>query len=212
MSIQIGSIVNFHADGAGFRAIIVGKREGSCQWNIRPLDYRMNNGNDTWAFTEELELQAMTEHDVVALTADHIRRVGNYMAKAAASIATRAVNHDASKWSAAEWPSFARVTQRLAGLTYGSPEYKASLKEIKPAIDRHYEGNSHHPEHYKDNGIDGMSLFDLIEMLCDWKAAGERHADGSIEMSLGHNRERFNISPQLHSILENTAKEMGWIA
>ncbi len=57
-----------------------------------------------------------------------------------------------------------------------------------------------------------MSLFDLIEMLCDWKAAGERHADGSIEMSLGHNRERFNISPQLHSILENTAKEMGWIA
>ncbi len=61
------------------------------------------------------------------------------------------------------------------------------------------------------SGINGMSLLDLIEMLCDWKAAGERHADGSMERSLTINRERFKISPQLQSILENTAREMGWL-
>jgi hypothetical protein len=63
----------------------------------------------------------------------------------------------------------------------------------------------------KTVGIDGMSLLDLIEMLCDWKAAGERHADGSMSRSLQINKERFQVSPQLQSILENTARELGWI-
>ena len=60
------------------------------------------------------------------------------------------------------------------------------------------------------SGVDGMSLLDVIEMLCDWKAAGERHADGSIDRSLKVNRERFKISDQLHAILENTVRELGW--
>lgn len=60
-----------------------------------------------------------------------------------------------------------------------------------------------------DLGINGMTLLDLIEMLCDWKAAGERHADGSMERSLMVNQERFHIGEQLQSILENTARELG---
>lgn len=60
-------------------------------------------------------------------------------------------------------------------------------------------------------GVNGMSLFDVVEMLCDWKAAGERHTDGSIERSLIVNRQRFGISDQLQAILLNTAIEMGWI-
>jgi hypothetical protein len=47
-------------------------------------------------------------------------------------------------------------------------------------------------------------------MLCDWKAAGERHADGSITKSLEINKKRFGISDQLASILDNTRKELGW--
>lgn len=62
-----------------------------------------------------------------------------------------------------------------------------------------------------ENGVNGMSLLDVLEMLCDWKAAGERHADGSIERSLRINRDRFKIGYQLQSILENTARELGWI-
>lgn len=58
--------------------------------------------------------------------------------------------------------------------------------------------------------VDGMSLLDVVEMLCDWKAATERHADGSITKSIQINKARFNISDQLASILENTRKEMGW--
>lgn len=58
--------------------------------------------------------------------------------------------------------------------------------------------------------VNGMTLLDVIEMLCDWKAATERHADGSITQSIQINRKRFNISDQLAEILENTRKEMGW--
>lgn len=60
-------------------------------------------------------------------------------------------------------------------------------------------------------GVAGMSLLDLLEMLCDWKAAGERHADGSMERSLKLNKERFGVSDQLQSVLSATAKEMGWV-
>jgi hypothetical protein len=55
-----------------------------------------------------------------------------------------------------------------------------------------------------------MSLLDLIEMFCDWKAAGERHANGNFAESLNINRERFGMSPQLAEIFENTRKELGW--
>jgi hypothetical protein len=61
------------------------------------------------------------------------------------------------------------------------------------------------------SGIDNMSLFDLIEMLLDWKAATERMKNGgNIRRSLEINTDRFKISPQLHSILANTIEEMGW--
>jgi len=55
-----------------------------------------------------------------------------------------------------------------------------------------------------------MSLLDVIEMLCDWKAASERTKQGSIAQSLAHNKERFGISDQLFSILTNTVRELGW--
>jgi hypothetical protein len=58
--------------------------------------------------------------------------------------------------------------------------------------------------------VDGMTLLDLVEMFCDWKAATERHADGSIEKSIQHNKGRFKLTDQLASILENSRKEMGW--
>lgn len=61
------------------------------------------------------------------------------------------------------------------------------------------------------SGVYGMSLFDIVEMLADWKAAGQRHADGDLRKSLEINKARFEISDQLFEILINTARELGWI-
>lgn len=52
--------------------------------------------------------------------------------------------------------------------------------------------------------INGMNLFDLIEMFIDWCAACQRHADGDINKSIEINKDRFAMSPQLVQIFKNT--------
>lgn len=153
-------------------------------------------------------MSEMTRDDVIRETAKHIRRVGSLMVDATRRLNERAVSHDASKWSPEEWPYFESATPKLHDLVYGSEEYKAALREIRPALLHHNANNSHHPEYYED-GVNGMSLLDLIEMICDWKAASERHATGDIIRSIEVNRERFDMSDQLCAILRNTVIEMG---
>lgn len=146
------------------------------------------------------------KYDSDADTLKHIKRVNTLLIDAAIELLNRAKRHDDSKLSNPEKELFDIYTPKLKGCTYGSDEYKVFLKELSVALDNHYKYNSHHPEHYH-NGVDGMCLFDLIEMFLDWKAAGERHSDGNIYKSIEHNRERFGISEQLEHIFINTANK-----
>ncbi len=116
----------------------------------------------------------------------------------------RSESHDQSKLCNPEVQTFTECTSKLAKFTYGSDEYNASLKEMAPALEHHYANNRHHPEHFK-NGIDDMNIIDIVEMICDWKAASERHNDGNIRKSIEINANRFGMSPQLVKILENTS-------
>ena len=143
-------------------------------------------------------------------TIAHKKRVGKLMLDFTAKIAHRALIHDNSKLEEPEKEYFDIYTPQLKKLTYGTDEYKESLKNLQIALKHHYENNSHHPEHYK-NGLDDMTLFDIFEMFVDWKAATERHDDGDIGKSIEINKERFKISDQLCNIFRNTAVEMGWI-
>lgn len=183
-----------------------------------------------------MNIQYDSEEDTNA----HINRVRELIDISCGNLYRRSNEHDRSKLLSPEKEAFDEYTPKLKDSTYGSDEYKSFLAGLKPALDHHYANNSHHPEHYgvlicdqcftehpKDHegqckicgsgwlklepNIGGMSLFDLVEMLCDWKAAGERHTDGSMERSLRINKDRFKISPQLQSILENTVKELRWI-
>ncbi len=143
-------------------------------------------------------------------TLEHIYKVCDYLDYCAKEFYRRGTIHDQSKLESPEKEVFDEVTPKLATLTYGSDEYKASLADMKPALDHHYAHNRHHPEHYGEAGINGMNLFDIIEMLMDWKAASERHANGDIYKSILINRDRFDISDQLYRLLVNTAEDMGW--
>lgn len=142
-------------------------------------------------------------------TLDHIGKVQARIAEVVGALRRRGYEHDASKLEEPEKAGFDVLTFKLATLVYGSDEYRAALEEGKPTIAHHYTVNTHHPEHYP-NGIAGMSLLDLVEMVCDWKAASERTKQGSIAQSLGYNKERFQIDDQLAAILENTVRELGW--
>lgn len=135
----------------------------------------------------------------------HIERVRNLLNNCVTDLLNRGERHDQSKLEEPEVALFTEYTSKLAGTTYGSEEYNQYKKAMKPALDHHYGHNSHHPEFWK-NGIKDMSLLDLVEMLCDWKAASERHTNGNINKSIEINAERFGISADLTRILENTAK------
>ncbi len=143
-------------------------------------------------------------------TRDHIAKVQAHMAEAVAILESRAARHDASKLEEPERSGFAALQLRLSDARYGTDEYRAVMAECRPVVEHHYAQNDHHPE-YHAAGIAGMSLFSLLEMLCDWKAAGERTKEGSIRQSLDVNRRRFAADRTLYAILENTARELGWL-
>ena len=144
-------------------------------------------------------------YDSVKDTKKHIAKVRQYVYDCADTLYERGTLHD---WDKIEDPVekklFDTYTPKLANCTYGSDEYKEFLKELKPALDRHYKNNSHHPEHFK-NGMRDMNLVDMIELICDWKASSERHEDGDIYKSIEINQERFGYSDDVKALLKNTA-------
>lgn len=194
-------------------------------------------------------------YDSTSETQKHVDKVRGRLGEIIQNLQARSGLHDASKFQSPEKEAFDSLgpPEVLAALEYGSEEYKANLRKIKPAIKHHYAVNDHHPEHFPlwkcplckavwtekslendkrdphfcpacvPNGsmyeaklepfesVHGMSLMGLLEMLADWKAAGERHTTGNLSDSLRKNQGRFNIDPQLQTILENTARELGWI-
>lgn len=136
-------------------------------------------------------------------TSLHIRLVSKLINVVVRELLNRADVHDNSKLASPEVELFTEFTNKLATMTYGSPEYEECRKQMGPALDHHYARCRHHPEHHK-NGINDMNLVDLVEMFCDWRASSTRHNNGNIKKSIEHNANRFGMSPQLVKIFENS--------
>jgi hypothetical protein len=149
----------------------------------------------------------MTPAEAREQTVAHISRVNDFLSMFCSGLESRGKKHDASKLDEPEATIFEENTPKLCGMTYGSEEYMKTLECMRPALDHHYAENRHHPEHF-ENGVDEMDLLDLVEMFCDWRAAVERHETGDIFNSIKFNTKRFNLSPQLVSILMNTASRL----
>ncbi len=165
-------------------------------------------------------------------TQEHIEKVKSTISNVIFELRERAKHHDMSKLNSPEREIFDEYTPKLRDTTYGSDEYRQYLEEMKLALDHHYVANRHHPEHflkYVCNGcfeefiiepnvchicgysqfqaevdISQMNLIDIIEMLCDWRAATLRHSDGNIVKSIEINQKRFGFSDELAAILLNT--------
>jgi Family of unknown function (DUF5662) len=148
-------------------------------------------------------VEGYTRDDCIKDTKEHIAQVREFMIMFANELLTRALVHDQSKLESPEVEIFTEYTPKLKHSTYGSEEYKGFLKGMGVALEHHYKNNSHHPEHYK-NGIRDMDLVDIVEMVCDWKAATMRHANGDIKKSIELNKVRFNYSDDLEEIFKNT--------
>lgn len=140
-------------------------------------------------------------------THEHIQQVQHFVGRAVRNLLNRQEVHDRSKLQSPEAEVFEEFTPKLAASTYGSPEYEEFRRAMKPALDHHYARNPHHPEHHLA-GVKGMSLLDLLEMICDWKAATLRHNDGNILFSIENNQKRFGYSDELKQIFLNTIREL----
>jgi hypothetical protein len=152
--------------------------------------------------------QPTTEDEVIdstAATEAHRQEVARNVQDFCSKLSMRAAQHDLSKLVPPEKAGFDRATLKLADMTYGSQEYAKSLEDLAETLEHHYAHNDHHPQYYK-NGVSGMTLYALVEMYEDWKAAGKRNKDGNIVKSVELNKDKFHIDDQLYSILLNTAK------
>ena len=148
-------------------------------------------------------------YDSTSDTLKHIKRVNELMVLGATKILYRGTVHDSSKLLPPEKEGFDEFTPKLKNSVYGSEEYKQLLVGLDKALQHHYANNTHHPE-YHPQGIDGMDLFDVLEMFFDWKAATERHETGDIRKSIDINEKRFSMSPQLARIFRNTVNNLKW--
>lgn len=137
-------------------------------------------------------------------TLKHIEVVMQLLATMQHEIGRRMFSHDHSKLRSPELEMFEEYTDKLASVEYGSQAYEQYRQEmLGTALKHHYANNRHHPEFF-ENGVLDMNLIDLIEMLCDWKAATLRSPDGDIWESLEINAKRYHLTPELGRILENT--------
>lgn len=144
--------------------------------------------------------------DCVRETREHVLQVQNNLSLFVVELLERIKHHDDSKFSPEELDTFTKVTPRLRSLTYGSEDYKNSLTQMGEALKHHYAHNRHHPEYFP-GGYRDMNLLDLVEMICDWYAACKRHADGDINKSIAHNYDRFKLSGDVATILQNTVRD-----
>jgi hypothetical protein len=200
----VGDRVNVDTcEGFGGAGVIVEERDSdTCRFRVKLDD---GKGEPFWA--HDFELSPLGPHkegyDSRPDTRKHIGEVRRLLSRVIDDFVRRQREHDASKLASPEVEVFDEFTPKLSGSTYGSEEYRGFLAAMKPALDHHYARNSHHPEHYPD-GVRGMSLPDVVEMLCDWLAATRRHADGDVKKSIEINQKRFGYGDELKRILLNT--------
>lgn len=134
----------------------------------------------------------------------HILVVQHYLRVVVEDLLDRMERHDLSKLESPEIEAYDVMVPRLRDAPYDSEQYRATLREMKPAVQHHYDRNPHHPEGHAD-GILGMSLVDLIEMLADWQAAARRQAEPvGLAQSINHNQQRFGYSDDVKRLLLNT--------
>jgi hypothetical protein len=123
-----------------------------------------------------------------------------YLIKFSINLIYRGIFHDTSKFKFDESYYFIKIIHKLKHVKYGSEEYHKNLKNIYPAIEKHYQRNSHHPQYYK-NGIYDMNIIDLIEMCCDWKASVKNHKIKNINNSFNISFNRFNLNDSIEGLL-----------
>jgi len=144
------------------------------------------------------------KYDCTADVVKHKGKVEYWLKDFAQQLTDRARIHDDSKLREPEKSIFDAWTPNLRRVQFGGDEYKQALTAMGEGLKHHYENNRHHPEHYP-NGLNDMTIVDLIEMFCDWIAAAEEKKSS---IDIAYLSVRFGIGPQLAEIFITTLREI----
>lgn len=158
----------------------------------------------------------MTKAQVV--TYKHIARVRQLLGEFAIEMIKRGDRHDASKFEPVEMEPLERMQELIdkeGQAQFGTDEYKRRTDMLGPMIQHHRQHNSHHPEYYEYelggdcmHGINGMDLFDVVEMFFDWKAASERSESSTMNLTAAC--DKYHVEGPLRHIMFNTAERLGY--
>jgi hypothetical protein len=152
------------------------------------------------------EKEVTPEDKYNEITQEHCEAVAQLTDVVTAKLHRQAVLHDASKFAEPEMSGFMQIMPEFKKMEFMDEAYKKALSS--DTIQHHYTHNRHHPEHFP-NGISGMTLVDLVEMLCDWVAAKKRYSkEPFCAADIQKQVQRFNIEPQLAQILINTFEQV----
>ena len=160
------------------------------------------------------KLSKMPEKEVFfeADVAVHRLKVNEFCAAAGMEIISRGAKHDESKLTQQEREFYIEPVWDLnhSPQPFGSPEYKAQTAKMGVGWKNHYTHNDHHLEFFIDKGgspWEHVNMFQLIEMLCDWKAAALRKGNDPLE-AIEQLKKKFRIDPQMEALLRNTFKRI----
>lgn len=146
------------------------------------------------------------KYDSTVDTKLHIENIQRVSKPLMEDLTSRFENHDKSKLTSPELECYDKYVPMLKEVKYGTPGYfEVRQKMMDEGLKHHYEVNRHHPEHFK-NGIEGMTLVDLVEFFCDTYAASLR-SDTPFEKGFVTNCDKFHINGTLKKILLNTYEE-----
>lgn len=145
-------------------------------------------------------------YDSTKDTKEHIKNIQLILNILMNELNHRRQEHDESKLQYPEKNMYDTYIPMLQKAKYGSPEYfEIRNKMQEEGLDHHYEVNRHHPEHF-ENGINDMTLIDIVEMFADQVAASMKSDTGYLK-GLESNKTRHDINNQLYQIFVNTYNE-----
>jgi hypothetical protein len=151
-----------------------------------------------------------TQSDYLCDVLLHISEVKEYLEEIISELKKRGEAHDRTKLQEPEFDIFVSTREKFKKVNYGTPEYQECVELAKPAIEHHYKNNRHHTA-FHQNGINDMTLVDIVEMIADWMAANRRSPDKELVDTLEYAKNKYGIDEQLFKIINNTLTEMGWI-
>jgi hypothetical protein len=150
-----------------------------------------------------------TAFEVLTDTLIHVSEVQENLEVMIHDLKVRGINHDRSKFQEPEFSTFCETRPEFKKVNFGTKEYDAVVDKARLAVTHHHLSNRHHTAFYA-NGVQGMTLLDILEMLADWKAASRRSPGLSFADSLSRAFKKYEINETMQQFILNTIQYLGW--